>query len=159
MGSSLPTTQRAAQYLPKENKIVVNNITLPTPKEDELLIKVSCSSLCHSDLMLLEPNEAGLVLGDGTPITIGHEATGTILSVPKNCTDPTLVVGARVGFLCPYGVCYECEGCQIHNLHCEKGGLMGGFGVDGFFQVSVIRGKILTFCKRVMLSKVSRNTL
>lgn len=86
--------------------------------------------------MLLEPNDAGLVLGDGSPVTIGHEATGTILSVPDSCTDASLKVGARIGFLCPVGVCYECEGCQVHNLHCEKpGGVMGGFGADGFFQV------------------------
>ena len=85
--------------------------------------------------MLLEPNDAGLVLGDGTAITIGHEAEGIVLSVPASCTDPTLIIGARVGVVCPQDVCYECEGCQVHNLHCDKGGIMRGFGADGFFQV------------------------
>ena len=113
--NGLPQTQRAAQYSSKTNSVSVNTTPLPTPSKDQLLIKVASASLCHSDLMLLEPNETGLLLGDGRPITIGHEATGIIISVPDTCTDPRLKVGARVGFLCPEDVCYECYGCQIHN--------------------------------------------
>jgi len=131
----LPETQRAAQYSPETNSISVNTIPVPKPTKDQLLIKVASSSLCHSDLMLLEPNETGLKLGDGRPVTIGHEATGVILSVPESCTDPTLKVGARVGFLCAEDVCYECYGCQIHNSWCTSGKtVMSGFGRDGFFQ-------------------------
>ncbi|KAH8602079.1 hypothetical protein B0O99DRAFT_605570 [Bisporella sp. PMI_857] len=133
--TKLPESQKAARYHPSENKIKVDTTPLPKPKADELLIKVHSSSLCHSDVMLLEPNDAGLILGDGSPVTIGHEATGTILFVPDSCTDPKLKVGAKIGFLCPFNVCYECEGCQVHNLWCKnenKG--MRGFGADGFFQ-------------------------
>lgn len=137
--TKLPSSQKAARYHSKRNNIQVNNIPIPTPKDDEILIKVHSSSLCHSDVMLLEPNESGLILGDGSPVTIGHEATGTILSVPKGCTDSTLKVGAKIGFLCPANVCYDCEGCQVHNLHCKnENKQMGGFGVDGFFQVVFI---------------------
>jgi propanol-preferring alcohol dehydrogenase len=137
--SGLPETQKAAQYSSKSNTVSVNTVPLPTPSSDQLLIKVSSASLCHSDLMLFEPNEAGIVLGDGRPVTIGHEATGTILSVPESCTDPTLKVGAKIGFLCPENVCYECEGCQIHNSWCKDGkAVMSGFGRDGFFQEYVV---------------------
>ncbi|PGH23259.1 hypothetical protein AJ80_02675 [Polytolypa hystricis UAMH7299] len=134
--SALPATQKAAQYHSSENAIRVNTIPVPTPADDEILVKVACSSLCHSDVMLLEPNDAGLVLGDGSPITIGHEATGIIVSVPSSCTNPEIVVGAKVGFFCPTGCCYECEGCQVHNLFCSNGASvrMQGFAADGFFQ-------------------------
>lgn len=135
----LPKTQRAAQYMSETNSISVNEVPLPVPSKDQLLIKIAAASLCHSDMMLLEPNDTGLILGDGKPVTIGHEATGTILSVPESCTDPTLKVGAKVGFLCPEGVCYECEGCQIHNSWCKNGTpIMSGFGRDGFFQEYVV---------------------
>jgi propanol-preferring alcohol dehydrogenase len=79
----LPETQRAAQYSSKTNAISVNTIPVPKPTKEQLLIKIASASLCHSDLMLLEPNETGLLLGDGRPITIGHEATGVIVSVPE----------------------------------------------------------------------------
>jgi propanol-preferring alcohol dehydrogenase len=130
----LPNTIKAAQYSPKTNSITVNQIPLPQPGKDQLLIKVASASLCHSDLMLLEPNDAGIVLGDGRPVTVGHEATGTIVSVPESCTNSTLKVGAKIGFLCPENCCYECDGCQIHNAWCKDGKTsMGGFGHDGFF--------------------------
>jgi propanol-preferring alcohol dehydrogenase len=137
--NDLPSKQKAAQYSSKTNSISINSIPLPTPSKDQLLIKVASASLCHSDLMHFEPNEAGLVLGDGSPITIGHEATGTILSVPENCTNPTLKVGAKIGFLCPEQVCYECDGCLVHNGWCVDGkAIMSGFGRDGFFQEYVV---------------------
>jgi len=133
--AGLPQTQKAAQYSPKTNKLSINTIPVPTPSKDQLLVKVASASLCHSDLMNFEPNDAGIVLGDGSPVTIGHEATGIIVSVPETCTDPTLKVGAKIGFLCPEQVCYECDGCQIHNAWCERGtAVMSGFGRDGFFQ-------------------------
>jgi D-arabinose 1-dehydrogenase-like Zn-dependent alcohol dehydrogenase len=132
---SLPKTQRAAQFSPKTNSISVNTIPIPKPTKDQLLIKVASASLCHSDLMLFEPNETGLMLGDGRSITIGHEATGVILFVPESCTDSSLKVGTKIGFLCPEDVCYECPGCQIHNSWCKNGKtIMSGFGRDGFFQ-------------------------
>ncbi|KAG9239135.1 hypothetical protein BJ875DRAFT_449016 [Amylocarpus encephaloides] len=135
----LPETQKAAQYSSKTNSIAVNQIPVPKPDSDHLLIKVVSASLCHSDVMLLEPNEAGIVLGDGRPVTIGHEATGIVLSVPENCTNSSLKVGSRVGFLCPENVCYDCDGCQIHNAWCKYGkAIMSGFGRDGFFQEYIV---------------------
>lgn len=79
----LPEMQKAAQHSSKTNSISVNTIPVPKPTKEQLLVKIACASLCHSDLMLLEPNETGLMLGDGSPVTIGHEATGTIISVPE----------------------------------------------------------------------------
>ncbi|CAG8972567.1 hypothetical protein HYALB_00011417 [Hymenoscyphus albidus] len=139
INGTLPKTQKAAQYFAETNAITVNETPVPTPNENQLLIKVAAASICHSDVMLLEPNDAGLVLGDSRPRTIGHEATGIILSVPSSCKNPTLKVGARVGFLCPENVCYECPGCRIHNTLCVRGtATMGGFGHDGFFQEYVV---------------------
>jgi hypothetical protein len=47
------TMMKAAQYSPKSNYITVNEIPLPKPSKDQLLIKIASASLCHSDLMLL----------------------------------------------------------------------------------------------------------
>lgn len=43
---------------------------VPTIKSDEILVKITAASLCHSDLMLFETNEQGLKLGDGDPFTM-----------------------------------------------------------------------------------------
>jgi len=72
----LPKTQKAAQYSSKSNTVSVNTVPLPTPSTDQLLIKVSSASLCHSDLMLFEPTEAGIVLGDGDQLQSATKPQG-----------------------------------------------------------------------------------
>lgn len=39
-------------------------------KPDEILVKITSASLCHSDLMLFESNDQGLKLGEGDPFTM-----------------------------------------------------------------------------------------
>lgn len=43
---------------------------IPSIKADEILVKVRAASLCHSDLMLFEPNDQGLNLGEAKPYTM-----------------------------------------------------------------------------------------
>lgn len=81
----LPSKQKAAQYDPSDNAVHVREVPVPTIKAGELLVKVSSASLCHSDLMLFEPNEQGLILTD-KPVTMGHEAVGRILQVGEETT-------------------------------------------------------------------------
>jgi len=137
-GSYKPTkkTQRAQQYDHRDNSIHLNTIPVPTPKPNELLVKVASASLCHSDVMHFEPNDSGLKLGKN-PVTIGHEASGWVAEVGsavKNFKE-----GDAVGFIPAYECCYECEPCRkTHNNWCVKGCQMQGFSVDGYFQEYVV---------------------
>lgn len=66
--------------------------------------------------------------------TLGHEGTGYIEKMHDSVKDKGYKAGDKVGFLYIIGCCFECEGCQIHNLHCETGKqLLQGFTTDGFF--------------------------
>ena len=51
MTSSLPKTMKAAQYHPETNTIGLEEIPVPKPSEEDLLIKTIAASLCHSDLV------------------------------------------------------------------------------------------------------------
>lgn len=90
-------------------------------------------------------------------MTIGHENTGFVVAKGKNVTG--IQIGDAVGclgcsfaccesifFHCSQGIgCHllidwhavgvdDCEGCQVHNLFCEKGtGRMHGFSCHGHF--------------------------
>ena len=79
-GKDRPSKQKAAQYDPKANAVQVREVPVPSIKLDELLVKVRSASLCHSDLMLFEPNEQGLILTEKS-VTMGHEAVGRVLEV------------------------------------------------------------------------------
>ncbi|KAK1019268.1 hypothetical protein LTR54_001083 [Friedmanniomyces endolithicus] len=129
----LPTKQRAAQFHPKDKSVHINEIPIPTIKPDEILVKVRAASLCHSDLMLFEPNEQGLVLGEGDPFTMGHEACGTVVEVGDEAKG--FKKGDKLGWLPIVDCCFDCEECQIHNLYCERGeSKVQGMTVDGYFQ-------------------------
>lgn len=91
------------------------------------------ASLCHSDLMLFEPNDLNMTFGIAKPFTMGHEACGTIISLGSSVTG--FQPGDNIGWLCIINCCFECEPCQIHNLYCEKGtSTVQGFASDGYFQ-------------------------
>jgi len=83
-------------------------------------------------VMLFEPNDQGLLLGN-KPVTMGHEASGTVVELGEGVAD--FKVGDKVGFLPALDCCFECEPCRkTHNAWCQKGCTMQGFGADGYFQ-------------------------
>lgn len=71
--------------------------------------------------------------GREKPVTLGHEGCGKISKVHPSAKNKGFKEGDIIGFLYIIGCCYECDGCQIHNLHCEKANLLQGFTTDGFF--------------------------
>ncbi|KAK4986288.1 hypothetical protein LTR66_004447 [Elasticomyces elasticus] len=121
-------TMQAAQYHPDTNECRVNEVPIPDITDDEILVKIASASLCHSDLMLFN---GSLPSGD-RPITMGHEGVGYVERCGANVKG--YKKGDRLGFLYIKGCCYECKGCLVHNLNCERGtASIQGFGCDGFF--------------------------
>jgi hypothetical protein len=99
----------ANRFDAKDNKVHLNEIPIPSPGPGKILVKIACASLCHSDVMLFEPNDQGLLLGD-KPVTMGHEASGTVVELGEGVTD--FKVGDGVGFLPALDCCFECEPCR-----------------------------------------------
>ncbi|KIW41819.1 uncharacterized protein PV06_05426 [Exophiala oligosperma] len=118
---------KAARYHPETNKCSVDDIPIPDITDDEILVKMASAGLCHSDLMLFEGS-----LPATEPVTMGHEGVGFVEKIGKNVKK--FGPGDRIGFLYIKGVCYECEGCQVHNLNCLRGTpKLHGVHTDGFF--------------------------
>ncbi|KAI1852251.1 hypothetical protein JX266_002429 [Neoarthrinium moseri] len=84
--------------------------------------------------MLFDPNEALQSTKDTKPITMGHEASGLVVTAGSDVTG--FKEGDPVGFICAEKSCFECYACKnVHNLWCEKGQQqMAGFACDGYFQ-------------------------
>ncbi|KAI0097647.1 hypothetical protein GGR51DRAFT_465023 [Nemania sp. FL0031] len=124
---------KAGQWDPQNKKVVINDIPIPEPDKDQFLVKIKSASLCHSDLM-------GLARGHGATVTMGHEGAGIIEKIHPSAEEKGFKVGDAIGFNYFIGVCYECDGCQIHNQRCENTDLpiCQGFHVNGFFQEYVL---------------------
>ncbi|KAF2119702.1 alcohol dehydrogenase [Lophiotrema nucula] len=118
---------KAGQWDPKQQKVVINDIPKPSAGPGQFLVKIQSASLCHSDLLMeMRPDET---------ITLGHEGVGNIEAIDAAAEGKGFKVGDAIGFGYFIGCCFECEGCQVHNLRCETGkSRLQGFAVDGFFQ-------------------------
>lgn len=80
---------------------------MPVPGPNELLIRLSVTSLCGSDL--------GMALGHMGPVgnILGHEGVGRIAAIGSDVPslDPRVEIGPRVGVAWTrdiYGVCSYC---------------------------------------------------
>ncbi|KAI1615937.1 alcohol dehydrogenase [Exophiala viscosa] len=124
--ASISRTMRAGQWDPNQKRIVINDVRVPEPGPNELLVKIASASLCHSDIMAMDQIEA--------TFTPGHEGVGYVCQVHESVEGKGFKVGDAVGFLYIIGCCFECEGCMVHNMLCQKGEpKIQGRNIDGFF--------------------------
>jgi NADPH2:quinone reductase len=73
------------------DKLSLEEIEKPTPKADEVLIKVGAAGINYADTMMREGN---YLTQPELPLTLGYEAAGTIESLGENVSN--LKVGQRV---------------------------------------------------------------
>ncbi len=102
-----------AAIIDTPGKIRVGNIPDPTPKPDELVIRVDACGICGTDLHVVD-GDSPLVR---YPIVPGHEFAGEVVAVGGNVPqgigtgDMKLTVGARVAVE-PNIYCGYCESCR-----------------------------------------------
>jgi D-arabinose 1-dehydrogenase-like Zn-dependent alcohol dehydrogenase len=88
----------------------VNDVPIPEITGNEILMKITSTSLCHSDLMCLD----GSLLAKSGPVTIGHEAVGIVDKVGVHVKG--FQPGDRIGSLLFKGCC--CKSCRTsRNLY------------------------------------------
>ncbi|KAJ3484372.1 hypothetical protein NLI96_g5688 [Meripilus lineatus] len=131
--TSAAESMTAFRYYPKETTAVRETLSIPTPKPDEVVIKILAGGVCHSDLGILDPSSS---IGEWTSsFTLGHEGAGIIHSLGSNVSrlDPGLKKGAYVVVLGP-DPCFEpsCAVCSTgkDNL-CSATDQWYGIGRDG----------------------------
>ncbi|OOF98236.1 hypothetical protein ASPCADRAFT_164643 [Aspergillus carbonarius ITEM 5010] len=98
-------------------KIVQTTAELPDIKPDEVLVKVTDSGLCGSDLHFLK-----------VPLVLGHEGVGIVERIGSACSQ--LKVGDRVGWGPIYSTCDACDMCLTgRDAYCSSAKM---YGVEGY---------------------------
>lgn len=110
------------------------DVPMPETGPDDVLIKVLATSICGTDLHILDwdPWAAEHVQ---TPLTMGHELTGVVAARGANVTDP--VVGQLVSVE-SHVVCNTCDWCRTGNGHLCPGTELLGVHRDGAFAEYVV---------------------
>ncbi|WP_019004862.1 NAD(P)-dependent alcohol dehydrogenase [Cohnella laeviribosi] len=103
----VPATMKAA-VMTKPGHIVVEELPVPQPKADEVLVKVMAVGVCGSDVHYFEHGR----IGDAVvryPMILGHECAGEVAAVGSAVTRHR--VGDRVAIE-PGVTCGRCEACK-----------------------------------------------
>lgn len=91
--------------LTEPGKIVLSETGKPSPKENEVLIKVEYIGICGSDIHAYHGNHPFI----HCPVTLGHEFVGSVVEAGRNAQG--VKVGERVTAM-PQIFCHECEPCK-----------------------------------------------
>lgn len=123
-------------------KMELTERDIPSPKDDEALVKIEYVGVCGSDLHYFEAGGIGANIVK-PPFVLGHEAGGTVVEVGKNVKH--LKPGDRVA-LEPGKTCGKCIFCKTgrYNL-CPDVVFFATPPVDGVFQEYVAHEADLCF--------------
>lgn len=115
---------------------------IPTPADNEVLVKLEYVGICGSDLHYYETGAIGSYVVE-PPFVLGHEPGGVVVEVGKNVKH--LKVGDKVA-LEPGKTCGHCEFCRqgLYNL-CPDVVFFATPPVDGVFQEYVAHEADLCF--------------
>jgi len=130
---------RAAVLHSPRQPLVVEDVELASPRDDEVLVRVAAAGVCHSDVRLADGE-----LGDGRwPMVMGHEGAGVVEAVGAAVAH--VAPGDHVGF-CIVPACRACEECGAARFHlCVRAGENGPRGtlMDGTSRLSLPDGTAL----------------
>ena len=107
----------------------IEEVELPHPEEDEVLIQVEACGVCHSDLHVADGDWTQLAGIVKRPLILGHEIAGRVAEKGVRVND--LQVGDRVGVPWIHWSCDECEFCREGNENLCRRQKITGVTVDG----------------------------
>jgi D-arabinose 1-dehydrogenase-like Zn-dependent alcohol dehydrogenase len=110
----------AARLVKPGEPLRLDQLPVPEPSADEVLVKVAACGLCGTDLHLAV---AGDIPVERVPITLGHEGAGTVVATGRAVTH--VREGDRVA-LFPAAYCGSCRFCrQGRESLCEASKVYG----------------------------------
>lgn len=115
---------RCAVFKEKMGDLVIEERDIPTPGNQQVLIKVEACGMCHSDVFV----KVG-AMGNSFPRVPGHEVAGVVESVGEGVDEDWK--GKRVGVGWFGGACFKCDNCRRGNFVLCSGHLVCGISYDG----------------------------
>ncbi len=118
--------------MPGSNPLKLCEIETPSPKGNEVLIKVCACGVCHTDLHLVE----GELKPKKPNIIPGHEIIGTVEKTGDSVKE--LKKGDKVGIPWLYSTCGNCGFCLEGKENLCESALFTGWHVNGGYAQYVI---------------------
>jgi len=109
--------------------LVLDEVPVPTPGPDEVLVRIEAASICGTDLHINRWDQWSSERVH-PPLTLGHELCGTVVSVGREVRDVEegAYVSAESHVTC--GTCFHCRTGRAHM--CERTRILGVDRDGGF---------------------------
>lgn len=121
----MPTTIHAAVTTGVDAPFVFENLQLDDPRPDELLVRITSTGLCHTDLAVVSGHMPGEF-----PAVLGHEGAGVVEQIGSAVRG--FAVGDRVAM--SFASCGHCANClDGREAYCDNFMMLnfGGVREDG----------------------------
>jgi propanol-preferring alcohol dehydrogenase len=109
--------------------LAIEELPVPTPAADEVLIRLEACGVCHSDLHIIDGDLPAFRAAAKQRLVPGHEAVGRVAA--KGDAVSNLQIGQRVGVAWMYQSCGACEQCREGNENLCRKTVITGLMVDG----------------------------
>ena len=108
-----------------ERPLEYTDVPIPTPHDDELLVRVSACGICRTDLHVVE----GELPVRRSPLIPGHQIVGRVVALGSRSAD--FSVGDRVGIAWLNRTCGVCSYCRSGRENLCDNAMFTGWTVDG----------------------------
>ncbi len=122
---------KAVRLHQPQGPLHIDEIDPPTPGPGEVLVRTEACGLCHSDLFIGSLSEL-----PRTPITLGHEAIGTVAQRGPDVEQ--FAPGDRVAVTFLHSACGECDCCRAARPELCPRQRNTGYHADGAFAEYVV---------------------
>lgn len=129
MTDTLPAASRTSLLIGVED-LMIEDRPLPSPRADEVLVRVAAVGVCGSDVHYYRHGRIGDYIVE-RPLVLGHELSGTVVGVGERVDAGR--IGERVAVE-PQRPCHHCKQCLAgrYNL-CPKMEFYATPPIDGAF--------------------------
>ncbi|OZJ03182.1 hypothetical protein BZG36_03325 [Bifiguratus adelaidae] len=127
--ADIPKTQEAALTEVHKQGLVFRDIPVQEPGNDQVLVKIMASGVCHSDL---HSSDGDWPFPTKENCIGGHEGAGVVTKLGSHVTH--LKVGDRVGIVWLHSACGQCEYCVSGRETTCPLQQTSGYSTDGTFQ-------------------------
>jgi propanol-preferring alcohol dehydrogenase len=129
----IPETMKAAVIHEFGQPLVIEDVPVPKPRDNQILVKVIACGVCHTDL---HAANGDWPVKPQLPLIPGHEAIGYVVALGTGVKN--VAIGDIVGAPWLYSACGCCEFCITGwETLCEEQ-KNGGYSVNGGFAEYVV---------------------
>jgi alcohol dehydrogenase, propanol-preferring len=123
----------------ESNPLTLDEVAIPEPEGDEILVRVSTCGVCRTDLHVIE----GELPPRKMPVIPGHQVVGVVEKVGDRVT--RFKPGARVGIAWLHRTCGKCEFCRTGKENLCDNAAFTGYTVDGGYAEYALAAEQFTY--------------